>query len=304
MTKKWMSIAPIENSRWHSSVLLPVDFDNGVRIDRMPKWAYSTDILSKLVLADSERIQGSKNAFLVDYEAAALGSPGPEEKGSMQRSVQSIMHEKISLANLGLWLSNPNAIGFFAIIHFDEVDVAPSLRQYEPVRAFHPHLDYEKRILLEQDFQLAAGLYRKLLRLDRKGTIWRAAYSIWLGMLETDWAARYMQMWIAMESLFGPEDAREITFRISQRIALFLMPDKIKAHELFLEVKESYSWRSKVAHGLRLSKLQPDESEVLSYSIEQLTAFATAKILSETQWIEKFESTQREEFLDNLVFQR
>lgn len=297
-----MTVAPIENSRWHTAVPLPIGFEKGVRVDRMPTWVYSTDTMIKLALADSERIKNSRNGFLVNYEAEALGSPDPNDK-SGKRGIQTSMHDSIFLANLGLWIANPNAIGFCAMIHFDEVNTAPRLRQYTPLREFRPHLDYENRILTIEDFHKARDLHKQLLLLDREGNIWRAVYSLWLGLREADWASRFMQMWIAMEALFGPEDAREITFRISQRIAFFLCSEKSKAHELFQEIKTSYSWRSKVAHGLRLSKLQQDESEVLSYSIEQLVASSVAKILSDSVLINVFEGTKREEYLDSLVFE-
>jgi hypothetical protein len=300
--KKWISVAPIENSRWHTAVSLPIEFEKGVRIDRMPVWAYSTDTMVRLALADSERIKRSRNAFLVEYEAEALGSPDPEDRSDKPRGIQTTMHEAIFLANLALWIASPNAVGFCAMIHFDEADKEPQVRQYSSLREFLPHLDYENRILATEDFRLAQTLHKQLLLLDREGTVWRAAYSIWLGLREPDWASRFMQMWITMEALFGPEDAREITFRISQRIALFLSSEKSEASELFKDVKSSYSWRSKVAHGLRLSKLHRDESEVLSYSIEQLAATSMAKILSDTNLTKMFEGLQREEFLDNLVF--
>jgi hypothetical protein len=156
--------------------------------------------------------------------------------------------------------------------------------------------------LVDDDFVRARTLHKQLLSLDEAGTIWRAVYSVSLGLRETDWASRFMQMWIAMEALFGPEDAREITYRISQRIALFLIAEKRNAFDLFQEVKSSYSWRSKVAHGLRLNKLETDESEVLSYSIEQLVATSLKKILLDPNLVKTFDGAQREEFLDSLVF--
>ncbi|MBX3308523.1 MAG: hypothetical protein KF751_20950, partial [Nitrospira sp.] len=97
-----------------------------------------------------------------------------------------------------------------------------------------------------------------------------AAGATFRALLEQAWPLRFLLHWLAMESLFGPEDGREITFRLSQRVALFLESDKEKAQKLFSEVKNSYSWRSKVVHGLRLSKLKEDESYQLLVGLEQL----------------------------------
>lgn len=50
--------------------------------------------------------------------------------------------------------------------------------------------------------------------------------------------------------MFGAEDGREITYRLSQRIAFFLASNQAEARQLFKEVKKAYSFRSKVAHGV------------------------------------------------------
>lgn len=55
--------------------------------------------------------------------------------------------------------------------------------------------------------------------------------------------------WSALESLFGPNDDREMIFQISQRIGLFLAPNRAAARELAARVKKSYSLRSGVVHG-------------------------------------------------------
>lgn len=270
----------------------------------MPQWASSADATTQFTVSDAEKIKHSRLAFLVEYEADALGSPDPEDSSNnKERDIQTAKHELILLANLALWIANPNAIGIFAVIHFDDLDRQPNLRRYNPVRELILHLDYDNRILVELDFQLARRLHGQLLSLDGQGPAWRAAYSTYLRLREPDWASRFMQMWIAMEALFGPESGREITFQLSQRIAVFLSSEKREAPQLFRDVKSSYSWRCKAAHGLHLSKLKQDESEILSYTIEQLVATSMAKILSNADLIQTFEGPQREEFLENLILQ-
>lgn len=55
--------------------------------------------------------------------------------------------------------------------------------------------------------------------------------------------------WSALESLFGPNGDREMIFQMSQRIGLFLAPNRAAARELAARVKKSYSLRSGVVHG-------------------------------------------------------
>lgn len=105
-----------------------------------------------------------------------------------------------------------------------------------------------------------------------------------------------------MESLFGPEDGREITFRLSQRVALFLESDKEKAQKLFSEVKNSYSWRSKVVHGLRLSKLKEDESYQLLVGLEQLVRRSFLEVLRDDATARIFDGESREKYLDSMPF--
>lgn len=297
-----MAVAPIENERWLTKSTVPIMFADGVRIDVVPKWVYSGIDSIQIDLANSQRIKGSRNAFLVEYDADALGTPDPNDTNKPPRDIQTAKHESIFLANLALWISNPNAVGYSAIIHFENVTVDPVLRQYAPVRGFSPHGAYARTILQNNDFSLAASLHSQLFKINRNGPIWLAAYSVWLGLRERDWASRFMQMWIALEALFGPEDAREITYRLSQRIAFFLENDKSKAFDLFKDVKTSYSWRSKIVHGLKLSKLDRDESEVLSCSIENIVASCLRKILSDPTLVDAFDGSDREDFLDKFAF--
>lgn len=297
-----MAIAPIENDRWFTESPLPILFAEGVRIDTIPKWVYSGLDSIQIDFTNSQRIKGSRNAFQVEYSADAIGTPDPDDTKTPPRDIQTAKHEAIFLANLALWISNPNAVSYSAIIHYENVTADPLLRQYASIQGFKAHGAYLRRKLEHSDFELARSLHSQLSKLNRRGPVWLAAYSLWLGLHERDWASRFMQMWIALEALFGPDDAREITFRLSQRISFFLEPNKEKAFDLFKHVKASYSWRSKIVHGLKLSKLEQDESEVLSYSLEHMVAGSLRKILSDSKLIDFFDGSGREDFLDKFAF--
>lgn len=104
-------------------------------------------------------------------------------------------------------------------------------------------------------------------------------------------------------SPFGPVDPREITYRLSQRIALFLNSDRTQAGELFKKVKDGYHWRSKIVRGLHLGKLKEDKSKELMCEIESVARNSLIRILSERSLTQEFNSKKRENYLDGLVFQ-
>ena len=106
-------------------------------------------------------------------------------------------------------------------------------------------------------------------------------------------------LWIALEALFGPEDAREITFRLSQRVALFLAEDRAEAKQLFTMVKKAYSFRSKIVHGRW--KEEPD-SLVRMAEVENLVRRSFGRILSDEAVRDTFVGNGREAYLDDLAF--
>ena len=95
----------------------------------------------------------------------------------------------------------------------------------------------------------------------------------------------------------------EIAYRISQRISFFLSSDRKEAKELFKAAKNSYRWRSKIAHGMRLDKCEQKESAQILYNTEDFVRRSLNKILNNAELVRIFSNNkEREEYLDNLVF--
>jgi hypothetical protein len=107
---------------------------------------------------------------------------------------------------------------------------------------------------------------------------------------------------IAIECLFGPEDGRETTFRLSQRLALFVEADSEQARELFSKMKKSYGWRSKIVHGLRVARLTDEDSDVLLNELEEVTRRSLASVLANESIATTFDGRDRENYLDGLAF--
>ena len=95
---------------------------------------------------------------------------------------------------------------------------------------------------------------------------------------------------------------KRYTYRLSQRVALFLEKEATKAQEVLKQAKAGYGWRSKIVHGLRVSKLKDRDPDKLLNEIEELLRRVSVAILSEDATAETFDGKGQEEFLDGLAF--
>ena len=111
------------------------------------------------------------------------------------------------------------------------------------------------------DIENTRKIFAGIKTVKMQGATWVAIYSLITALMERTWEVRYLLFWIALEALFGSDDPREITYRLSQRTSLFLGRNKEEAKGLYPRVKEGYGWRSKVVHGMHLGKLHKEESE-------------------------------------------
>jgi hypothetical protein len=153
------------------------------------------------------------------------------------------------------------------------------------------------------DFKKARALTEVLKTLPRDSAIFAAGRVLLKALLERWWEGRYLLFWVALEALFGPSNAAEVTYRLSQRLAFFLATTGDEAQRLFSSAKEGYGLRSKIVHGLRLQRLGKEKSAQVMYEAERLTRYALVKILAEPKYCDIFaHGAKREEFLDRLVF--
>jgi hypothetical protein len=267
----------------------------------LPDWFKTEEM--KGVRNDSlfEILRRRKFALVSEYMAENYGSPDPSQTGDGGISIQGAQHRSIFFINLALWLAKPTGLTFEYIFDISESSTEKTIRASYTFIGFQSHYQFSKDRLAPEDLTNAKLMYDAILKLDKKSSIWISIRSIQNALREVDWAMRYLQFWIALESLFGPEDGREITFRLSERLALFLEPDREKAQQVFETVKKGYSWRSKIVHGMHLSKLTTEESGKLSLATEQIANQVIVKILNDSELIQKF-SRGREKYLDGLIF--
>lgn len=132
-----------------------------------------------------------------------------------------------------------------------------------------------------------------------EGSVWNAFQAIRAALQTYVDIIRYFLVWVALESLFGPDDGMKISQNLSQRIAAFLAKDYNEAQELTAKVKKGYKFRSTIAHGRW--KANPD-SETLLADVETFARDSLMYVLLDNNLLKTFSGIgkSREKYLDGL----
>jgi hypothetical protein len=295
---RWHTVTPIHNL--DVSIGSPVDFGSGLQFAPLPDWIAKDSMVERLSATERQSIQEVRHAFVSEYEAASLGDPDPAWKGSEPKGIQETKYELAVLGNLALWLSCPSPACFTVVLHapqFESKPVVQQTEQHSPLLC-HP-IDVSRQLSLA-DINLAQKLHVALVEIPRQNAIWTAIRSAWFALQMSAEEVRYSLWWIALEALFGPEDPREITYRLSQRIAFFLGQDKTRARDFFSKAKAGYAFRSKVVHGRW--KENPDNVKLMA-DAELFVRTALNRIILDAKLTKAFQEKNRETYLDELVFQ-
>jgi len=276
------------------------EFSGGFVLAALPTWVRNQPMLENLDSSDRQALEDATHGFVVTYEAAALGDSDPDWKGPDPKSIQEAKYEHGVLANFALWLSRPCPVHFIIVLHAPQFDGDPTVQQTVRCSSHllcHPK-DKDERIKAE-DLALAIRLHGSLLAITRGTALWTAVRATWAGLQMNMETIRYVLFWIALEALFGPEDGREITYRLSQRVAFFLGKDRNEARSLFVIAKRGYNFRSKIVHGRWKEDM---DSQKRMAEAESLARDSLERILEDPGLTKTFSEKTRERFLDDLVF--
>jgi len=254
-------------------------------------------MVERLSVIDQESIREVEIAFVSEYEAASLGDPDPSSPE--RKSIQEAKYELSVLGNLALWLSRPSRACFQVVLHAPQHGTTPAVQQVERHSPLLCHPNDVGNRVSASDLIIAQGLHSSMVQIARQNAVWTAIRSAWFALHMNAEEVRYFLWWAALEALFGPEDAREITYRLSQRVGFFLGQDPSDARELFTVVKAGYTFRSKVVHGRWAANSQ---NLTLMGNAEMITRRSLHRILSERELLEVFQGRDREGYLDDLVF--
>ncbi len=261
-------------------------------IGPIPSWVKEDRILDNLSWADRSLIENSNYSFRFLYDSQGIGSK--------QRKAE----ELLKYASLALWLTKPVPCGINAHLHFDRPEGKGIQRSATWGDQLLSHKRDNQNILTQDDLLNAKNLLEQLILIPKRPCTLRTSINLlWRALIDPWWESRYLSMWVALEAMYGPDQPQEITFRISYRCMAFLSKNKNEAHRLFNIIKEGYKWRSKVVHGRQLNKLTTEVSERISHDIESVLRRSFNKVFSSADYINIFNSAERDKYLDELLIE-
>ncbi len=281
---------------------LPLNIGSGVKIEAVPEWIRTGDHLDNFSFSERDEISCAQVAFSTSYTAEAIGNLDLEWKGQEPRSIQSAVDEKFSLAGLALWISKPSEFSCGPKLHFEVSSDPASFRQSSISEKIRVSESESEAVPSEEDFAHAKDILKALLSLERSGNVFMAVKILLHGLQESVMEIRYLSHWIVLESLFGPEETNETTYRLSQRICFFLRDKPDPRNALFKEVKKCYQFRSKIVHGMRNSKSLKNQQDTLLMRSESLIRESLNRILTDASLVSAFDGKGRDEYLESLVF--
>lgn len=297
MPQYYTTVIPLHNAELTPTV--SQQFAGGLTLAALPTWVSGQEMLKGLSLHDREAVEEATHAFVLTYPADALGSLDPDWKGPEPKSIQEAKYEVGLMANLALWLVKASPVCFAFVLHARHHANEPVIQQVQRCSELlcHPN-DFDARIG-DAELPLAAGLHKALLSVNRDTSLWTAVRAAWAGLQMNIETVRCLLFWVALEALFGPEDGREITYRLSQRVGFLLGASRAEARQLFETAKSGYAFRSKIVHG---QWKQDANATKRMAEAEDLFRRALTHILKDETLVEIFSTKKREVFLDGLVF--
>jgi hypothetical protein len=239
---------------------------------------------------------------------------GTRELSSSEACLKSTIHseglgtnceaswELIRIANLALWLARPSSLHVRLVIAAEpEPSPGGSVIRAGSIESIRPNEKYAGASLKWEHLVMADKLASAIQGLPHPGSVWTAVRFLWLALTEELWEIRYINLWVAIEALFGPEDRRHVTEKVSKRVARFLNSDDQDARIGYQLVKEGYGWRSAAVHGSRLASLNSTKASEIMLIAEGIVLTSLRKILLDPAVIEKFCPASRDSFLTALA---
>lgn len=149
-------------------------------------------------------------------------------KGKEPRSIQKVKDDAAIMASLAIWLVQPSVVCYTGIFHAISwavpggEDLLPVIQQIEIQTPVFCHPKDVRNGGAVSHLTQAAKLHAVLVDVPRKNPVWEALRSCWAALTMYSADRRYPFFWMALESLFGADDAAEIGYKLAQRISFFL----------------------------------------------------------------------------------
>lgn len=282
----WYTVAPILVHGTESLPLRSIDLGNGVKLKKIPKWLKDDTVLADLSKNNRLGIRGFPSCLLFEHD----GRPTVAE--AYENALQ-----KTATANIALWLAEPTSVGFPLVLHCNLIGRSWNLVSATPYNKVWALKDYAGNNLSAKDTTKARKLCQAMNK--RQGSLRAATRLLWSALTQHEYASRYINLWAAIESLFGTSSG-ELRYRISLRIAFFLKKNKADALNIFQKAMGAYDLRSKFVHGVE-PKISPLMDQQI-FDSEMFLRNSLSKILLDPNHIATFSGKNRETYLEALLF--
>lgn len=300
MTKqKWFVFSKITDCSLEQPLTSSIELFDNIRIDFLSNNSEVQDF--NKTLDPEKRIYFNSNTLCICSDFEIEENEPLSFSISENNPIFNKYSNSINIVKTAMWIVKPTCFTTENIF-FINCDATSQLRSITSTseKLFVYEEQRHERLGVD-DIKKAAIFSEKILALARKGAVWTAIRILHKSLPEKMWEIRYLLQCMVLESLFGPSDAREISYRMSQRIAFFLFGKDSIAVDEFRRIKEMYDWRSKIVHGMKLEKLSIDKSKELIQYLENILRLTLLKII-EKNYAEKFDSRSRCVLLDKLPF--
>lgn len=299
MLRVWESIAPIVPSNALPNRVSPIG--PSVSLEAVPVWFKKEREYAEKELGKREAFS-SEACLNATFHGEGLGSIVEGAPLGKKRRNYETSWEVIRIANLALWLARPSSLHVeFVITAEPEASPGGSAIKARSLESIRPNEKYAGASLTYKDLGMADKLATAMQSIPYPSSLWTAIRFLWLALTEEVWETRYVNLWVTIEALFGPENRKAITQTLAKRVARFLNTDLQEARVAYQLVKEGYRWRSAAVHGSRLSSLSTSEASDVMLKAEGMVLTSLRKILPDSALIGTFSSSSRDAYLDALT---
>lgn len=174
------------------------------------------------------------------------------------------------VALLRLWASPSIVAPVVSTIRFTEAASAPdNSATFLPLEIEPMHMKLESdsgNLLSSQNVEwLRTGFPKAIVLLDKHPELDTVIAALDRCQFVREPSLILISLWAALETIFSPDKAAELKFRIATRIACYLEAPGLERFDLYNKVRKLYDARSAAAHGS--SKWKPEFALIETYSI-------------------------------------
>lgn len=295
--------------------------------------AWTPSIVTKLI---SDRMKlamgGLEYLDLIGGRSPAVFTYATAEVSYQPLQILAVWHNRIYEFLFCLWLIRDNSLnaslGFVFSVNTEGKDVGSSNSRsalYTCANGCRRSVEFsraelvEARDLYERFQHIGKGKKRpfslnpveqveptgRVMSADAVPALWRASYFVDSARDCSDLAVKVAHYTTCLEVLFST-DSSEISYKLAERVALFLGDTFEERKRLFDRVKRLYSVRSKVVHGDVFSEKKTKSVGAISQDADDLLRRVMRRILVSEELCELFEGTpeSKEEYFVDLVLRK